>query len=94
MFGEGSVPEAYVPVPNGKIPVQISGGSGGGNVVVNIIESSSKAGTVEQSQQNGTNIIDVFVSQVKSAVANDVIQGGGVVAAAFESTYRLNRAGM
>lgn len=33
MFGEGSVPEAYVPVPSGKIPVELKGG--GGNYVVN-----------------------------------------------------------
>jgi TP901 family phage tail tape measure protein/lambda family phage tail tape measure protein len=30
MFGEGSAPEAYVPVPSGRIPVNIKGGGGGG----------------------------------------------------------------
>ena len=29
MFGEGSVPEAYVPVPSGKIPVELNGNAGG-----------------------------------------------------------------
>jgi TP901 family phage tail tape measure protein len=36
IFGEGSVPEAYVPVPSGRIPVQITGnnsGNGGGNTI-------------------------------------------------------------
>jgi hypothetical protein len=32
LFGEGSTPEAYVPVPNGRIPVTLKGG-GGGNVI-------------------------------------------------------------
>ena len=36
MYGEGSVPEAFVPLPDGRrIPVQMRGG-GGGSVVVNI----------------------------------------------------------
>ena len=38
MYGEGSVPEAFVPLPDGRrIPVQMRGGGGGGRaVVVNI----------------------------------------------------------
>ena len=28
MFGEGSTPEAYVPVPNGRIPVDLRGSGG------------------------------------------------------------------
>lgn len=35
MFGEGSTPEAYVPVPSGRIPVELNGlQPGGGNTVV------------------------------------------------------------
>lgn len=35
MFGEGSTPEAYVPVPSGRIPVQISGGGkSSGDIVI------------------------------------------------------------
>ena len=67
--------------------------SGGANVTVNVIESPSKAGTTSRRNENGSNIIDVFVAQVKSAVASDVVNGGGVVSTAFESVYGLNRAG-
>jgi len=41
MFGEGSRPEAYVPLPDGRsIPVTMRGG-GGGNVTVNVDASGS-----------------------------------------------------
>lgn len=41
MFGEGSRPEAYVPLPDGRsIPVKMSGG-GTGNIVVNVDASGS-----------------------------------------------------
>ena len=63
-------------------------------MTVNVIESDSKAGTVGRSNTNGNDVIDVFVAQIKNAVASDVIHGGGVVASAFESTYRLNRSGI
>jgi hypothetical protein len=37
MYGEGSVPEAFVPLPDGRrIPVQMRGGGGGRAVVINI----------------------------------------------------------
>jgi hypothetical protein len=40
IFGEGSMPEAYVPLPDGRtIPVTMQGGSGGGDVIVNIAAS-------------------------------------------------------
>jgi tape measure domain-containing protein len=42
MFGEGSRPEAYVPLPDGRtIPVTMSGGAGVGNVTVNVDASGS-----------------------------------------------------
>jgi hypothetical protein len=40
LFGEGSTPEAYVPVPNGRIPVTLRGGgssSGIGSIATNIV---------------------------------------------------------
>jgi hypothetical protein len=41
MFGEGSTPEAYVPVPSGRIPVELNGASRGSlsmttNITVNV----------------------------------------------------------
>lgn len=42
MFGEGSMPEAYVPLPDGRrIPVAMKGGGGGTNVTVNVDASGS-----------------------------------------------------
>jgi hypothetical protein len=43
MFGEGSMPEAYVPLPDGRrIPVAMKGGGGGTNVTVNVDASGSQ----------------------------------------------------
>ena len=39
VFGEGATPEAYLPIPGGKVPVQwvgAPGGGGGGGVVMNL----------------------------------------------------------
>jgi tape measure domain-containing protein len=42
MFGEGSRPEAYVPLPDGRsIPVKMKGGGDVGNIVVNVDASGS-----------------------------------------------------
>jgi lambda family phage tail tape measure protein len=44
MFGEGSMPEAYVPLPDGRrIPVAMQGGSGTTNVTVNVDASGTTA---------------------------------------------------
>lgn len=55
MFGEGSMPEAFVPLPDGRsIPVKMEGGGGGQqqapNVSVNIINQS---GTPMKAEQGG-----------------------------------------
>jgi tape measure domain-containing protein len=54
MFGEGSQPEAYVPLPDGRtIPVTLEGGAGGAspNVTVNVINQSNSQVTAEQRGQ-------------------------------------------
>lgn len=47
VFGEGSKPEAYVPLPDGRtIPVTMSGGAGGGdvfNISVNVSDAGAAA---------------------------------------------------
>jgi lambda family phage tail tape measure protein len=55
MYGEGSRPEAYVPLPDGRtIPVTMKGGSEIGNVVVNVDASgSSVEGNNGQANQLG-----------------------------------------
>ena len=50
IFGEGSQPEAYVPLPDGRsIPVTMSGGGGDNNVQVNVINQTREEVNAEQS---------------------------------------------
>ena len=93
VYGEGRKNEAYVPLPDNRtIPVTLTGGGGAAPVIVNIIEDSSKAGKVQQrQQQNGPNIIDVFVEQVESKMASRISNGKGL-APTLESKYNLNPA--
>lgn len=91
IFGEAG-PEAIMPLKRGADgKLGVSGG--GSNVQVNVIESpgSAKSGTTQTSESGGKTIIDVFVEQVKGAIAKD-IGSGGMVAGAMESQYGLNRA--
>lgn len=54
MFGEGSTPEAYVPLPDGRsIPVTMSGNMGGGaptSVQVNVINQTQQDVNADQGQ--------------------------------------------
>ncbi|MFZ5675865.1 MAG: hypothetical protein ACOZAM_23155 [Pseudomonadota bacterium] len=70
MFGEGSKPEAYVPLPDGRsIPVKMqlpslagAGRQAGGNVVVNVINNSSA--DVRTQEKQGPNVskqIDMYI---------------------------------
>jgi hypothetical protein len=63
----------------------MSGGGGGANVTVNLIEDASKAGQVSQSKGlNGEDVIRIFVADIRQ---------GGDSADAMELTYGLQRAG-
>ena len=54
------------------------------SITVNLIEDSSKAGTVEQSERDDQQMIDIFVANIRS---------GGDTASVLESTYGLKRVG-
>lgn len=74
-------PEMFVPSTSG----QIVPNGGGGDVTVNLYESSSKAGNVNRrTDRAGQDIIDIFVSDIR---------GGGQAAAAIESTFGTRRVG-
>lgn len=74
IFGEGSVPEAYVPLPDGRtIPVTMSGNGGGGapNVTINIVVN--KDGGTETSASDGANPWTEMAAKVKDVVRNELV---------------------
>ena len=78
MFGEGSTPEAYVPLPDGRsIPVSMQNGAGGStNVTVNV----DAKGTQTQGDDTRANALGRAVS---SAVQAEIIKQrrpGGLLA--------------
>jgi hypothetical protein len=76
---------------NGDLGVSAAG-AGGGTMIVNIIESPGKGGQQDRRQDsNGTNILDVYVEQIKGSIASDISRGSGAVPAALSNTYGLNR---
>jgi len=79
LYGEGSKPEAYVPLPDGRrIPVAMQGGAGGGtSVVVNV----DAKGTNAQGDSNKSEQLGRVITQ---AVQNELIRQkrpGGLLAA-------------
>ena len=75
------------------IPANQNNG-GGANVQVNVINNASgtQAQARERTDSNGGKIIDVFIEQVKGAIAGDIARGDGAIPAAMSRTYGLNRA--
>lgn len=73
LYGEGSMNEAYVPLPDGKtIPVTMSGGNGGNmDVSVNLINQTSQPVNAEQSggpRFDGKRLIlDVVLTEMSKA---------------------------
>lgn len=91
LVGENG-PELFAPGKSGAIIPNEAAFGGCGGLVVNIIESPGKGGQQQQRNSGGVNILDVFVEQVKSSIANDISRGSGAVPAAMSQTFGLNRA--
>lgn len=94
LFGEGSTPEAFVPLPDGRtIPVTMRGDNGGTNVTVNVVNNANgtQATATERRDNNGGRIIEVMIEQVKASIAADISRGVGTVPSALERTYGANR---
>lgn len=78
LFGEGSMPEAFVPLPDGRrIPVKMQGGGGATNVVVNVDASGSNVqGDAGRGEQLGR-----VISQAVQAELIKQRRPGGLLAA-------------
>jgi tape measure domain-containing protein len=93
MFGEGSMNEAYVPLPDGRsIPVTMTGGGGNSNVTVNVINAPAGTETRETQNSDGSTNIDVIIAQVEGKISQNVSRGRGSLSGVMEKTYGLNRA--
>jgi hypothetical protein len=80
MFGEGSMPEAYVPLPDGRrIPVAMQGGSGG-NTVVNV-SVDAKGSSVQGNSGQGEQLGRVIAQAVQAELVKQR-RPGGILAAA------------
>lgn len=92
-FGEGSKPEAYVPLPDGRtIPVSMQGGGGSG-FEMHIHEAPGfKAQTTKSQGAGGKPRIDVAFKQMfRDAFITDVAEGGPA-SQVLERQYGINRA--
>lgn len=76
MFGEGSKPEAYVPLPDGKrIPVAMQGGAGN-MVKIDVTVNMDSGNQVNSSDQQGAQLGALIASSIKSTLINEKRPGG------------------
>lgn len=74
MFGEGSTPEAYVPLPDGRsIPVKMKNGGGVGNITVNVDASGSQ---VQGDQPNANKLGEALGAAVRAELIKQKRPGG------------------
>lgn len=96
IFGEGSRPEAYVPLPDGRtIPVTMTGGgqSAGTIVNVNVHEAPGTRTSVQQSQDDQGNMtLDIMIEQIEGKMASNLARGRSQIGTTMENVYGLNRA--
>lgn len=76
VFGEGSMPEAYVPLPDGRrIPVAMQGGGGGANVSVTVNMTTGQTDSRASSTEAGK-LGNLIAASVKSILINEKRPGG------------------
>lgn len=80
MFGEGSRPEAYVPLPDGRtIPVTMQGSGGGGvNTTINVSVNNEGGGNGENDQMLATTIANVIDKKIGERL-NQAVSNGGML---------------
>jgi len=77
LFGEGSMPEAYVPLPDGRsIPVTMTGGGGGsvGNVYVTVDMSGTN--TAQADNATGKDLGLIIGGMIKNKLIDEMRPGG------------------
>ena len=80
MFGEGSQPEAYVPLPDGRrIPVAMQGGGGGGDTTVNV-SVDAKGTSVQGNSSQGEQLGRVIAQAVQAELIKQKRPGGLLMA--------------
>ena len=81
-------PEVLIPNASGTVVPNARGGG----MLVQIIEAPGQGGRVERKQgAGGTDVMQIFIDQFKSAVAGDIARGG-IISDALQGTYSLSRA--
>lgn len=81
MFAEGGVPEAYVPVPNGRIPVELRGAAGGPTVNVNVTNNIS-GGSAEQNTDAARRVGNSIQRAMRDFVGEEILfqqRSGGML---------------
>lgn len=80
VFGEGSTPEAYVPLPDGRsIPVTMQGGGSGGvmvNVTVNVEKGTESTSTAGEDRETGKKLGSLITAAVRNELLNQKRPGG------------------
>jgi hypothetical protein len=85
LFGEGSMNEAFVPLPDGRsIPVTLQGGGGGGTSVVINNYTGEKVSQREVPDGRGGRRLEV---QIGDAVASEMSRPGSSVRSAMRSNF-------
>jgi hypothetical protein len=88
LFGEGSMNEAFVPLPDGRsIPVDMRGGG----VTVNVINNAGAQVSTRERNDNGALTVDVIVDQVEQAIAGNVMRGRGALGGAIAGRFGLRQ---
>lgn len=74
VYGEGSRPEAIVPLPDGRsIPVMMQGDVGGGGVMVNVSVVVNNDGTAS-SNTDSKGVSDQFGQQLGAMIASEIVK--------------------
>jgi len=95
LYGEGSMNEAIIPLPDGRnVPVELLGGRGSG-VMVNVNVTNNAGGDTRASASSrqdafGNLTLDVLIEKVEPMLSNRIRKGTGL-APVIEQQYGLTR---